>query len=125
MMFDQLWFVASGDDFICTKSQLSHTESNPDMHHLKARLFAIVLILVSLGLIYYNWRQLFQDGSYSMKLAAFGPVVTVGGIFLLISPSRAGKPNTKEKVSVLLVLVVGLLAGLVNWYLMDPGFFGR
>jgi len=96
------------------------------MHHLKARLFAIVLILVSLGLIYYNWRQLFQDGSYSMKLAAFGPVVTVGGIFLLISPSRAGKPNTtKEKVAVLLVLVVGLLAGLVNWYLMDPGFFGR
>ena len=126
MMFDKLWFVASGDGFICPKSQLSHTESNPDMHHLKARLFAIVLILVSLGLIYYNWHQLFQDGSYSMKLAAFGPLVTVGGIFLLIFPSRAGKPNTtKEKIAVLLVFVVGLLAGLVNWYLMDPGFFGR
>ena len=96
------------------------------MHHLKARLFAIVLILVSLGLIYYNWRQLFQDGSYSMKLAAFGPVVTVGGIFLLIFTSRAGKPDTtKEKITMLLVFVVGLLAGLVNWYLMDPGFFGR
>jgi asparagine N-glycosylation enzyme membrane subunit Stt3 len=87
------------------------------MHHLKARLFAIVLIFVSLGLIYYN---------YSMKLAAFGPVITVGGLFLLISPTRAGKPTTtKEKITVLLVLVVGLLAGLVNWYFMDPGFFGR
>ena len=96
------------------------------MQHMKARLLAIVLILVSLGLIYYNWRQLLQDGSYSMKLAAFGPVITIGGIFLLISPSRAGKPTTtKEKITVLLVLVVGLLAGLVNWYLMDPGFFGR
>jgi hypothetical protein len=96
------------------------------MHHMKARLLAIVLILVSLGLVYYNWRQLWQDGSYSMKLAAFGPVITIGGIFLLISPSRAGKPTTtKEKITVLLVLVVGLLAGLVNWYLMDPGFFGR
>jgi len=96
------------------------------MHHMKARLLAIVLILVSLGLIYYNWQQLWQDGSYSMKLAAFGPVITIGGIFLLISPSRAGKPTTtKEKITVLLVLVVGLLAGLVNWYLMDPGFFGR
>ena len=96
------------------------------MHHMKARLLAIALILVSLGLIYYNWRQLWQDGSYSMKLAAFGPVITIGGIFLLISPSRAGKPTTtKEKITVLLVLVVGLLAGLVNWYLMDPGFFGR
>jgi hypothetical protein len=93
---------------------------------MKARLLAIVLILVSLGLIYYNWRQLLQDGSYSMKLAAFGPVITIGGIFLLISPSRAGKPTTtKEKITVLLVLLVGLLAGLVNWYLMDPGFFGR
>jgi hypothetical protein len=96
------------------------------MHHLKARLLGIVLILVSLGLIYYNWQQLWRDASYSMKLAAFGPVVTVGGIFLLISPSRAGKPSTtKEKITVLLVLAVGMLAGLVNWFLMDPGFFGR
>jgi len=96
------------------------------MQHMKARLLAIVLILLSLGLIYYNWRQLLQDGSYSMKLAAFGPVITIGGIFLLIAPARAGKPTTtKEKITVLLVLVVGLLAGLVNWYLMDPGFFGR
>jgi hypothetical protein len=28
-------------------------------------------------------------------------------------------------VIVLLVFLVGLAAGLVNWYLMDPGFFGR
>jgi peptidoglycan/LPS O-acetylase OafA/YrhL len=96
------------------------------MHHLKARLLGIVLILVSLGLIYYNWQQLWRDGSYSMKLATFGPVVAIGGLFLLISPSRAGKPTTtKEKITVLLVLLIGLLAGLVNWYLMDPGFFGR
>jgi len=26
---------------------------------------------------------------------------------------------------VLVVFVIGLLAGLCNWYLMDPGFFGR
>ena len=96
------------------------------MQHLKARLFAILLILVSLGLIYYNWHQLSRDGTYSMKLATFGPVVTIGGIFLLISPALAGKPTTtKEKITVLLVFVIGLLAGLVNWYLMDPGFFGR
>ena len=96
------------------------------MQHLKARLLGVVLILVSLGLIYLNWRQLWQDGSYSLKLAAFAPVVGVGGIFLLIFPARAGKPNTtKDKFLVLLVFAIGLLAGLVNWYLMDPGFFGR
>jgi hypothetical protein len=37
----------------------------------------------------------------------------------------AGKPNTtKEKVIVFAVFAIGLLAGLVNWFLMDPGFFG-
>ncbi len=96
------------------------------MRHIKARLFAIALILLSIGLIYLGWYQLRTEGRYSMKLAAFSPVVGVGGFFLLIFPSMSGKPNTtKEKIIVLAVLVVGMLAGLINWYLMDPGFFGR
>jgi hypothetical protein len=61
-----------------------------------------------------------------MKLATFGPVVGIGGFYLLLFPSRAGKPNTTaEKIAVLIVLGIGLAAGLINWYLMDPGFFGR
>jgi len=96
------------------------------MRHVKARIFALLLILVSAGLIYYNWRQLLQEQKYSMKLAAFAPLCVIGGFFLLLFPSMAGKPATaKEKIIVLGVLVVGLLAGLINWYLMDPGFFGR
>jgi hypothetical protein len=96
------------------------------MRHIKARIFAIVLILLSIGLIYLGWYQLRTEGRYSMKLAAFSPVVGVGGFFLLIFPSMAGKPTTtKEKIIVLAVLVIGMLAGLINWYLMDPGFFGR
>ncbi len=94
--------------------------------HIKVRVFALLLILVSAGLIYYNWRQLMQEGLYSMKLAAFGPVGIVGGLYLLILPARAGKPETTgAKIIALLVLGVGLAAGLINWYLMDPGFFGR
>ena len=96
------------------------------MQHLKARIFGVVLIVVSVGLIYVNWRQLLQEGSYSMKLAAFGPLVGIGGVYLLLFPSMGGKPtNAKEKIIVLIVLVIGLAAGLINWYLMDPGFFGR
>ena len=96
------------------------------MTHLKARLLAVVLILVSVGLLYYNWQQLLQEGRYSFKLASFAPVIGVGGLFLLLFPARAGKPETtKDKIIVLLVLVIGLGAGLVNWYLMDPGFFGK
>jgi hypothetical protein len=96
------------------------------MHHLKARLLALALILLSISLIYLGWHQLLTEGRYSLKLAAFSPVIGVGGFFLLIFPSMAGKPTTvKEKIIVLAVLVIGMLAGLVNWYLMDPGFFGR
>ena len=96
------------------------------MQYFKARIFALGLILVSMGLIYFNWHQLLQEGRYSMKLAAFGPVVGIGGIYLLIFPSRGGKPTTaKEKVIALLVFGIGVVAGLINWYLMDPGFFGR
>jgi hypothetical protein len=96
------------------------------MSHLKARVFALVLILLGSGLVYYNWQELLREHEYSLKLAAFAPLCVVGGLFLLIFPSMAGKPNTaKEKIIVLVVFGIGLAAGLVNWYLMDPGFFGR
>lgn len=96
------------------------------MHHLKARIFALLLIAGSVAIIYINWHQLLQDHTYSMKMAAFGPVIGIGGIFLLLFPSKAGKPTTTmDKIMVLIVLAIGLLAGLINWYLMDPGFFGR
>jgi hypothetical protein len=94
--------------------------------YLKARIFALVLVLLSIGLIYLGWYQLQTEGRYSMKLAAFSPVIGVGGLFLMIFPSMAGKPNTtKEKIIVIVVMVIGMFAGLINWYLMDPGFFGR
>ena len=96
------------------------------MRRINARILAVLLIVISIGLIYYNWRQLLQDRQYSVKLATFAPVVGIGGLFLMIFPSMAGKPKTaKEKVIVLGVLVIGMVAGLINWYLMDPAFFGR
>jgi CDP-diglyceride synthetase len=96
------------------------------MSHLKARIFGLILIIVCVALVYYNWHQLLHEGSYSVKLAAFGPVGVVGGLFLLLFPAQGGKPTTtKEKITVLLVFGLGLVVGLVNWYLMDPGFFGR
>ncbi|HEX8474815.1 MAG TPA: hypothetical protein VF666_12355 [Pyrinomonadaceae bacterium] len=96
------------------------------MHYFKARIIALVLILVSIGLIYYNWQQLLHEGRYSLKLAAFAPLMVVGGLYLLLFPSMGGKPNTtKEKIIAFIVFGIGMVAGLVNWYLMDPGFFGR
>lgn len=93
--------------------------------YTKQRIFAVVLILGSIAMIYYGWYSLWNEGVYSLKMAAFAPLIGVGGIFLLFFPSMFGKPETaKEKVIVLAVFAVGIVAGLINWYLMDPGFFG-
>ena len=82
--------------------------------------------MVFAGLIYYNWSQLASEGRYSLKMAAFGPVGIVGGLFVLLFPEKGGRPETtRDKVIGILVFCVGLVAGLINWYLMDPGFFGR
>lgn len=92
---------------------------------LKTRLLGLVLVIVCAGMIYYGWHKLWEEGIYYLKMAAFAPLGVVGGIFLMLFPAMGGKPNTtKEKVVVMFVFVIGLIAGLINWFLMDPGFFG-
>jgi hypothetical protein len=94
------------------------------MNHIKSRLLSSVMVVLSVALIYHNWHQLLFTHKYSMKLAAFAPLWGVGGLFLLAFPTMASKPNTgKEKFMVAIVFVIGLIVGLLNWYLMDPGFF--
>ncbi len=96
------------------------------MRHLKFRLLGVALILLFAGMTYYNWSQLHSEGSYSLKMATFGPLGVVGGLFMLLFPTKGGRPETtRDKLIVLLVFAVGAAAGLLNWYLMDPGFFGR
>jgi len=93
--------------------------------YIKQRLFALLLIAVCAGMIYYGWYLLRTEGVYYMKMATFAPLGVVGGIFLLLFPARSGKPDsTKQKVIVFAVFAIGLVAGLINWFLMDPGFFG-
>jgi CDP-diglyceride synthetase len=94
------------------------------MRYLWMRLFGLLMIAVCAALIYYEWHRVSQEGRYSIKTVTFGPLGIVGGLFILLFPSLAGKPETgRQKLIVLLVFAVGVLAGLVNWYLIDPGFF--
>lgn len=96
------------------------------MGHLKTRLLGLSLILMFAGITYVAWHQLKTEGRYSVKMAAFGPLGIVGGLFVLLFPARAGKPETAgDKIIVLTVFAAGVAAGLVNWYLIDPGFFAR
>ncbi len=93
--------------------------------YIKQRLFAVLLVLGSIGMLYYSWQRLFAEGVYYLKMAAFAPLLGVGGIFLFCFPTMGGRPETtRDRVIVLAVFGVGLVAGLINWYLMDPGYFG-
>ena len=95
------------------------------MSYLKERIIALLVLLFSIAMIYYGWYTLREEGEYSLKMAAFAPLGAVGGLFLLVFPSMFGKPETtKERVIVMIVFAVGIIAGLINWFLMDPGFFG-
>jgi hypothetical protein len=95
------------------------------MLYVKQRILAVLLVFGSIGMIYYGWYTLKTEGVYYLKMATFAPLLGVGGIFLLFFPSMGGKPNTtKDRVIVLVVFAVGLIAGLTNWFLMDPAFFG-
>ena len=93
--------------------------------YIKQRIFGLVLLLGGILMIYLGWRELWTEGEYALKMAAFSPLVGVGGLFLMFFPTMSGKPeSTKDRVIVLLVFAVGIVAGLTNWFLMDPGFFG-
>ena len=76
------------------------------MGHWKGRLLGLFLIVLFAGLIYLGWHELRTEGRYSLKMAALSPLGVVGGLFLLLFPSKAGKPETTaDKVVVMLVLV--------------------
>jgi hypothetical protein len=94
------------------------------MSHWKTRLLGLVLILLFAGLLYYDWYMLMEERQYYMKLAVMAPLGIIGGLFTLLFPSKAGKPETNaDRLIVFLVFIIGMAAGAVNLYLMDPGFF--
>ena len=96
------------------------------MSYWKTRIGAVVTILLSAFFIHYDWHLLNSEGKYYPKLAVFGPVGVIGGMYLLLFPSKAGKPQTtKDKVLAIVVLLIGVAFGVVNLFLLDPGFFGR
>ena len=94
------------------------------MRHLKMRLLALVVIGLFAGLLYIQWRELKEEGRYSVKIAGLAPLGIVGGLFMLLFPGKAGKPETAgDKLIVFVIFLLGMAAGALNLYLMDPGLF--
>jgi hypothetical protein len=93
---------------------------------LKIRLFALLLMVAGCGLVYYNWYQARHEGRYYLKQTVFSPLVVIGGLYLLIFPTRIGKPETTaEKITAMSVFALGVIAGLVNLFVIDPSRFGQ
>lgn len=88
------------------------------------RIFGLIIAAISAGMLYYVWTEAQTNNVYYPKMAAFTPLGVAGGIFLMILPQYSGKPETKrEKIIVFIVFTIGIILGLINWYLIDPGFF--
>jgi hypothetical protein len=121
-----------GNPFIMKIAVRNHEAANHNldnqsevaMQSIKARLFGLLICLVSAGLTWYNWQDLLKHQSFSLKIATFGPVGIIGGFFLMLFPAYSGVPqSTKDRVLVFAVFGLGLVAGLLNLYLMDPRMF--
>lgn len=94
------------------------------MNTLPMRLFGLVLTLLTLYGVYYNWQMLLTEYQYRPKLAFLAPFGVVGGLFIMIFPQWSGKPETKtEIIAVSIMCAVGIAAGLLNSYLMGGGFW--
>lgn len=88
------------------------------------RLFGLGGSLLAAAIVYFNWQELLRDGTYSLRAAGVGPLFVVYGLYIMVFPTKIGKPETTlDKFMVVLVTILGLAAGAYNWYLMDPANF--
>lgn len=91
---------------------------------LKQRIFAVLMTLISSAILYWTWYDARHNGGYYLKAATFAPVGITFGLFLFVFPQYGGKPKTtRERIITLSVFALGLVFGLYNWYLIDPGNF--
>jgi hypothetical protein len=86
-------------------------------------------------MIAYNWNHALGQGSFYSKASFMYPILAVGGIALIFIPNPAEERKARgEDISELsqwqlitprwwVILVVGILAGIVNHYLLLTGAF--
>lgn len=89
------------------------------------RLFGLGGSLLAATIIYFNWQELLRAGTYSFRAAGIGPIFVLYGLYIMVFPTKIGKPETAlDKFMVVLLTIIGMAAGAYNLYLMDPGRFG-
>ena len=88
---------------------------------MKRRVLLALFTLLCLGATLYNWHILRLESRYYPKLAIFAPcgAILFGAVSLF--PKLTGPVAPEEKRKKYLqgaVLLLGLAAGLINWYAM-------
>ena len=88
---------------------------------MNRRLLLLLFALLCLGATLYNWHIIRLEHRYYPKLAVFAPcgAILFGAASLL--PNLACPVAPAEKTRKYLqgaVLLLGLAAGLINWYAM-------
>jgi membrane-bound inhibitor of C-type lysozyme len=97
----------------------------------KEQIGELVIALGGVLLTWLTWTSAFNEGSYLVKAAGFGPSAIVFGLALIIFPSyRRERVQKGEKVTPgysfqiitprwWAILVIALAAGLINLYVLN------
>jgi hypothetical protein len=91
----------------------------PFVEFLTRRPGAILMLLFFIGIGFYNWHSLLNRRYYYPKMAFLTPLGILIFSGLAVSPGFIHRPrDTKYKVQIWILLLVGLGLGALNFYLM-------
>jgi hypothetical protein len=89
---------------------------------MKGRLFGFACLLVSGGLFAYNWYDLLNNNTFSLKLGAATPILMLASVAIIIYPPLLAAHLSQDKrlrrTMLAVVIAGGLLSG-VNYFMMD------
>ena len=92
---------------------------NPFGRFATSRPGAILFLLFFIALGFYNWHSLLTRRYYYPKMAFLTPLGILMFSVLAVSPGFIHRPrDTKYKVQMWILLIVGLALGALNFYLL-------
>jgi hypothetical protein len=96
---------------------------------LKARLGGLLFFATGVGFTAYNWYTAFTQGTYMPKASFLFPVCASMGLSLMIYPITKAESLAKYgseqmplrhfPVGSKIIIVIGFLAGALNWALIS------
>ena len=89
---------------------------------MKGRLFGFGCLLVSGGLFAYNWYDLLNHNTFSLKIGAATPILMAASLAVIFYPPLLAAHLSQDKrlrrLMLAVVIAGGLLSG-VNYFMMD------